>query len=501
MESTSLTPEDINTLVMAGATDPLLFAKAFFPKTVRQASPPFHRDAISDILLSQDRYVMIEFFRGAAKTTLSRLALAFRVSYGLTNTNLIIGKSEGHAFYTSQWLKRQVETNALWREVFGLTIGEKWSDEMFCIRNTLIGRDIWFLAMGLFGSNRGVNLDDYRPDFILCDDLQDDQNSQTAEQRAKVDDIVHGALRNSLAPSTENPHAKFVLLGTPFHKEDVLQNCKKSKLFHCRTISVFDENGESVWPERYPTATLLAEKEEYIQRNKLSVWLREMEAILANPEHAIFKADSLQSYIIEPLEGSIYIGIDPTPIPKEIVQKRDPRLDSFVIRAILLNQSGCYLLDVRSYTAPPKIEWLTGLFELIMKYRSRLEWIAVETFGFQRYVGQAIREEMIRKNIFVPVREVEDKLPKLVRIEQQLSRFASHRRLFVRLRGDEAFIEQFTTVSALKPIAHEDELDAVATALATVPFMLKDETGSSPAASQGEREPTPREIRNSRGAP
>ena len=82
-------------------------------------------------------------------------------------------------------------------------------------------RDIWCLFVGITGNIRGINFDDYRPDYIVLDDILTDENCATHEQREKISDLVHGALKKSLAPVVDDPNAKMCMLVTPQHREDV----------------------------------------------------------------------------------------------------------------------------------------------------------------------------------------------------------------------------------------------------------------------------------------
>ena len=83
------------------------------------------------------------------------------------------------------------------------------------------------LCVGITGSIRGINFDDFRPDLIVIDDVIDEENSATVEQRIKIEDLILGALKDSLAPATECPDAKLVMLQTPLNREDA--SCKALK--------------------------------------------------------------------------------------------------------------------------------------------------------------------------------------------------------------------------------------------------------------------------------
>ena len=69
-------------------------------------------------------------------------------------------------------------------------------------------------------------------------------------------------------------------------------------------FSCFDENGESRWPQRFPTEVLMADKASYTRRNKLSVWMREMECQVVADELVYFLPEWLRYWDFLP-DGSV----------------------------------------------------------------------------------------------------------------------------------------------------------------------------------------------------
>ena len=212
------------------AIDSLLFCSEFFPGTARQKSPDFHASCFN-LLDGTDRYVSIEVFRGGAKTTLLRMFTAKRVAFALSRTILYVGKSEDHAVRSVRWLKHQIERNTKLCQTFGLEKGVPWTDSEIQIKNTVEGVDIYVSAFGIKGSTRGVNFDDYRPDLIIIDDVVDEENSATPEGRKKITELVLGSLKESLAPKSEAPFAKMVILQTPQDFDDISQLAAKDGQF------------------------------------------------------------------------------------------------------------------------------------------------------------------------------------------------------------------------------------------------------------------------------
>ena len=179
-------------------------------------------------------------FRGGAKTSLARVILAKRISYAITRTGLVISETAEHSYETVKWIKHAVERQDLWATTFGLQRGDKhvnketgerytWRDDKIQIVHTGFqdetGRPlvITIVGTGIFGQSRGLNIEDFRPDFILLDDVQDEDNAATAEQRRKVNERIYGAIANTLAPRSEAPYATMLFIQTPLHKEDAIE--------------------------------------------------------------------------------------------------------------------------------------------------------------------------------------------------------------------------------------------------------------------------------------
>src|SRR3989304_9081112 len=195
-----------------GATSLTKYGKLFFPRTFRQESPPFH-EKIGAALYGPDRYNAFKVFRDGAKTTLLRTYASQRIAYGISRTIQYISVSQFHSMFSLRWLRRQVEYNKRWANTFGLRPGKKWTDEWLeIIHENETNADgspgtITVLAMGITGQIRGFNPDDFRPDLQILDDILNEENTATPEQRQKIDGLVFGAVLNSLAPASKVPLA------------------------------------------------------------------------------------------------------------------------------------------------------------------------------------------------------------------------------------------------------------------------------------------------------
>lgn len=448
-------------IVELSALDNEFYCKHFFPKAFRQESPAFHWEIWGE-MEGPERYLGLMIFRDGAKTTVTRGYLSKRIAFATSRTILVLGKSEDAAVKTLDWLRRAVQFNNHWTQVFGLEKGDLWSATHISVYNRVADANIQVVAMGIHGSTRGINLDDYRPDLIIVDDPCDEENTLTPEARKKLSDLFFGGVKNTLAPASDMPEAKMILLQTPLHEEDLISKVMKDPEWKGIRYGIFDEDGNSRWESRHPTETALAEKAAYIKRNQLSLWLREKECLAVSPEASYFRLEWLQYWEELPEGGVTYIGIDPTPPPKDSAAiLKNPDLDDCVVMAVKHYKGKIYIMDYWDKKSPLPPEINDAFFRFRAAYQPMR--VGFETIAGQRTIKYNLEQEMQKRLEFTPIHPVEDKRPKPVRITSHITEKASARLIYCHASHTK-FIEQF---GAYPQCAHDDVLDALAIAIAS----------------------------------
>jgi len=458
--------------VALGAIDNDIYARTFFPNTFRQKSPAFQKEIWDDLNDPAIRYSNQRIFRGGAKTTIARVNTSKRIAYGVSKTILYVGASEGAAARSGAWLRNNVERNKLWAGTFALSPGRKWTDIEFEVWHETLKTNIWCLFVGITGNIRGINFDDYRPDYIVLDDILTDENCATQEQREKISDLVHGALKRSLAPVVDDPNAKMSMLVTPQHREDVSSVARgdptwKTIEVSCWTPATADlpvDKQISVWPERYPSDTLRDEKRAAVAINKLSVFAREMELRLVSPELCEFRSEWLK-YITEPgpvPNATNVLAIDPTPPPSDAQMEKGFKGDDYEVLHVWGRRGDNYYLQERRSVRGESPDWtITNAFEMAQKYR--VVSIVVESVMYQRTLKWLLEKEMSRRRQYYTVVPFVGK-NKYARIRSVIAPQASHGHMWVRPE-DTPFIAQFDTYPSSD---HDDELDAASIALSVL---------------------------------
>ena len=437
--------------VAIGATSLTRYGRLFFPKTFRQVSPVFHEE-IGQVFDNPDlRNVAIEVFRDGAKTTLVRTLLSRRIAYGISRTILVVSASQGHSILTLRWIKRQVEHNRLWTETFGLKKGSKWSDDHCEIHHKAFDTPITILALGITGQLRGYNIDDHRPDLIICDDTSTDEAANSPGQRAKELNLVFGALLNSLAPKSEAPYAKAIILDTPKSKFDLIEGCEDDPEWKFIRYGVFDQNGESRWPQRYPTEELVRAKQAAIKVGRLSIWMKEKECKIISTELASFKIENLVYWETLPERCTYLITIDPASSEEETA-------DDNVVAVLAFHKDKVYLVDYKAEIGQDPEMVKATVFEFARRWRPI--GVAVESIAYQRVLAWYLEKAMREQRLYLPIYKIQDRRRKADRIIQALGETSGYQRLLCQPQHTK-FVEQYTEYSPVAKM-HDDVLDAVA---------------------------------------
>lgn len=447
----SITPTEA---VQLGAESLTKYGRIFFPRTFRQKSPPMHEE-VGRALYSPARYNAFKIYRDGAKTTLLRTFTSQRIAYAISRTIMYVSVSQQHAMFSLRWLKRQVTSNHKWADTFQLRPGTKWTDEWMEVSHGIEETPITVLAMGITGQIRGFNPDDYRPDLIILDDVLNEENTATKEQRKKIDDLIFGALLNSLAPASEAPWAKAVMLQTPMNRDDAIERCMKDPQWHGLTFSVFDEKGESSWPERWPLDVLLQEKEAHIRRSQLRLWMREKECKIVSGEEKAIDVTKFKYYDVLPEYLDTIIAIDPASSDRE-------EADDHAIVALGFKGADVYVLDYHLAKAVMPDQAAHHFFTLALLYSPRKA--AVETIAYQRILKWYLEQEMLKRRVWVAIDAIQDKRSKANRIMQAIPGLTSYGHFYIRPSMNELITQADDYDPNIKD-QPDDLLDAIATGI------------------------------------
>lgn len=476
-----LSPDE---LVKLCAVDNVLFEKTFFPKAARQESAAFHADWWKLLENPKLRYLSLACFRDSAKTTKLRMYTAKRIAYGLSRTILYIGASEKHALRSVRWIKARIEekrgAGGVMRKeplatTFDLRQGAKWTDEEIEIFHGIDVNPIWLLGVGVTSTQlRGINFDDYRPDLIVVDDALTDENGSTSEQREKLIDTIMGSVKGSLAPASEMPNAKLVMLNTPQARGDLVEVAENDPEFFSARYSCWTPQTENLdvdkqissWEVRYPTPVRQAEKRAAIKLNRLSTFMKEKEVRITSKESAAFRPEWLRFWNNPediPAGGVTVLFIDPTPPPDERKgEVKARKLDFEVVGALKRVNGAFYVLAYDALQGGDPSWTINQFFRYRWEYRPFKA--VIETVNYQRTLKWLLEQEMRKRAQFTIIEGFAEIRSKYNRIYSAMHKVASEGKLYVHPNMT-ALIEQFNTYPATK---FDDHLDGLSIGIHTL---------------------------------
>jgi len=220
--------------------------------------------ATLDAIYKRENIVILEP-RGAAKTTWDNtILLAWLLAMYPDLRVGLISNTAAQARDFSRAIKWTYEANQAHQSVFGNCVSSaKWTDVEWLRADSRWhgSKDVSMFAQGAGGA-----IISKRFDLILCDDILDEENTATVDQREGVDNWFWKTLKPCLAPD-----GVIVVIGTRWSEEDLYERLITSKVeggkgWRSLTVSALqtDEAGElrSYWPEVWPVDRLLEEKEQ-----------------------------------------------------------------------------------------------------------------------------------------------------------------------------------------------------------------------------------------------
>ncbi len=162
----------------------------------------------------------------------------------------------------------------------------------------------WF-AVGRGQSPRGLKKQEQRPDYIVIDDLDDDEMSRNEERVRQATDWVKQALFGAL----DVGRGRFLMVGNAFAKHMVLKHIAEIPSVKVSKVYAVDSEGNPTWADKWTKA----EAEAYADFVGYASWQREM-MHNAVAEGGIFKWQWIRYKKLPPLRKyeQIICYIDPS---------------------------------------------------------------------------------------------------------------------------------------------------------------------------------------------
>jgi len=415
--------------------DLFTFNKEILGYTQTAESP--HRQMCESIMKPDKRKLHL-WPRGHFKS--SEITIGNTIRQVSINPNLrvlIANATLGNAKSFLREIKGHYERNERLRAIVGDQVSkeDKWTETEIIVKSRT--QNLKEPTIQAAGVGQGLASQHY--DLIIGDDLVNELSVTTPEQMQKTIDWFKMCL------SLLEPDGEVILIGTRYHFADLYGwiISTLSDQFDIEVHSCYDENGEPIFPTRFPK-----EKLEDLRRTQGSYIFSCQ--YMNNPvdnENAKFKKTWFRY--------------------ADVLPDKQYWTTMTVDRAYSLNKSADYTgITIRKvdqdnfwhvvYAKRMRIsegELVGRLFDLANHYR--VDKVGVEQMAYNSTIRPVLEEEMRRRNQFLSIAELRGRTSKIGRIEGLVPRFESGSVIFV---GDEKEFTDLTDELLRFPSAEHDDL-------------------------------------------
>ena len=232
-------------------------ARPYFPLE----TPPFHKEILDLISDKNNRRIGVIAPRGHAKsTTVDMTYPLWAGCFEQEEFIVIISDTYTQAAEFINALKDEFENNPKIKWLFGNMKGDDWQDGEFVLSN-----GIKYAAKGSGMKIRGIRHRHTRPTLMIFDDIENDENIKSAEQRQK---LYHWFTKAAIPALARGGRA--VVIGTILHFDSLVNKVMKQQdVFKSWQTRVFyaitteeDGTARALWPEHRSLEKLRAMRDD-----------------------------------------------------------------------------------------------------------------------------------------------------------------------------------------------------------------------------------------------
>ncbi|MGL4560823.1 MAG: hypothetical protein ACRCV0_00855 [Brevinema sp.] len=427
--------------------DFFFFFKTYLSHYASQRFADFQKEIIN-LITSSTKFIAIAAPRGFSKSTLVSFAyVIWCIVFKKFHFIVIISATDDLADDLSSFIKMEFSDNPLILRDFGNLIKINGSKGDFVINKTRI------LARGRKQANRGFRYRQHRPDLIIIDDIEKDEEAISLDSVEKTLDIIYRAIVPSL-----KPNGKLIAIGTILRHNSafakLLSNNPEywdSKIF--KALIQKGCNEQSIWEERFSTSFLINQREIL----GISAFNAEYQNTPTDDQYQIFKQNMLQEGSINPCLTVAFI--DPS---IEGVKNGDFKVCVFVRGST----EKIEIIDIIASKGSDK-DFFKDIISCFQKYQDYLVSIGIESNGFQKYFIKDLHRFSEELHIHLPIKPIKNYIKKEYRIHKLLSWFEQEKivinpRLIQSKEGD-LLTEQLLYFPNKK--IHDDIPDALSSAI------------------------------------
>lgn len=343
----------------------------------------FHIKAANKVKKERNLKAVFKWHRGAAKSTHLDIFIPLWLKcqeVKQLNVMVLVGKSEDNANTLLADIQAELQFNQRYIHDFGQQYNNgSWEDGEFVTKDGTA-----FFARGRGQSPRGLRYRSHRPDYIVIDDLDDDELCESPARVTRLTNWVKEALFGAL----DGGRGRFIMVGNLIAKNSVLANIAATDGVHVSQVNIWDKNGNVSWAAKWTPDEVKA-----IER--FQGYRSFQKEYMNNPitEGAVFRQDWIKWGKLPDLKKfeELVLYIDPS---FKGTTKNDYKA------AKLWGKVGSQLWHIKAFvrqcSVAEMVRWLYDLYEWSLQKNIAIKWYMEANFMQDTILDEFRREGDLR---------------------------------------------------------------------------------------------------------
>ena len=316
--------------------------------------------------------------RGFAKSTLCSVFFPLWLAlYGKKKDIFVVSATISLAKEMLRKIRAELEANERILSDFGEMKSDKWTEDMLVLGNGTIIR----------AKGRGFQIRGFRPDIILCDDLEDEETLYSREQREKLEQWFFRTLLPALKPDQG-----LLYVGTKLHQLALIGKLEDKEEFTSRHFKALT-NGVSIWEEYWPTDRLLALRKELGNYAFEAEYQNNPISLADQP----IKPEYLDGVKVGGKEEVSCLAIDPA-----ISEKESSDYRAFVLFKRTEEGFKEVFSEKGRWGVDEQVERIIRIYETYHPTR-----VVIEEIAFQKIFREVLLKRAREKKLYIPVSQAE----------------------------------------------------------------------------------------------
>ena len=238
----SLTAGQVDKFRRELEADPVKWCKWMFPAYAKYEFAPFHIKAIKRIIANDEWYEVLSWSRELAKSTIVMMVLMYLALTKRKHFFVLTSATVESATRLLVPYRINFETNARLKQLYGeqMNLGS-WTERDFTTRS-----GAKFLALGAGSAPRGSRNEAIRPDVLIADDFDTDEDCRNPETLKKKWDWFNEALY----PTRSISEPTLVIWCGNIIAKDCCVKRAGELANNWDIINIRDKEGKSTWPAK-----------------------------------------------------------------------------------------------------------------------------------------------------------------------------------------------------------------------------------------------------------